>query len=55
LLDVVIGGVLLGALYSLIAVGLNIQYGITRVLNLAYGELLIIGAYITFFLSNFSE
>ena len=53
MLDVVIGGVLLGALYSLVAVGLNIQYGITRILNLAYGELLIIGAYITFFFSNF--
>jgi branched-chain amino acid transport system permease protein len=53
LLDVIIGGALVGALYSLVAVGLNIQYGITRILNLAYGEILIIGAYITFIFFNF--
>lgn len=39
---------MLGALYALIAVGLNIQYGVTRILNLAYGELLMVGAYITY-------
>ncbi|MEM3579842.1 MAG: branched-chain amino acid ABC transporter permease [Candidatus Bathyarchaeia archaeon] len=44
-----VGGALLGALYSLFAVGLNIQYGVTRILNLAYGELLMIGAYISYF------
>lgn len=53
MLDVIIGGILIGALYSLVAVGLNIQYGITRILNLAYGEILIIGAYITFLFFNF--
>jgi len=43
---------LLGALYALIAVGLNVQYGVTRILNLAYGELLMIGAYITYLFFN---
>ena len=50
MLDIIIGGALLGALYSLFAVGLNIQYGVTRILNLAYGEFLIIGAYVTYLL-----
>jgi len=48
LLDIAIGGVLFGALYALIAVGLNLQYGVTRILNLAYGEILLIGSYITY-------
>jgi branched-chain amino acid transport system permease protein len=34
-------------LYSLVAVGLNLQYGVTRILNVAHGQFLTIGAYIT--------
>ncbi|MEM3956022.1 MAG: branched-chain amino acid ABC transporter permease [Candidatus Bathyarchaeia archaeon] len=49
LLDVVIGGVILGTFYSLIAVGLNLQYGVTRILNVAHGEFLMLGAYLTYF------
>jgi branched-chain amino acid transport system permease protein len=45
--DIIIGGALLGAIYSLIAVGLNLQYGVTRVLNIAHGEFLMVGAYLT--------
>ena len=47
--DIIIGGAILGALYSLIAVGLNLQYGVTRILNVAHGEFLMIGAYLAFF------
>jgi branched-chain amino acid transport system permease protein len=47
--DIVIGGAILGALYSLIAVGLNLQYGVTRILNVAHGDFLMLGAYITYF------
>lgn len=53
MLDIIIGGILFGAIYSLIAVGLNIQYGVTRILNLAYGEILMIGAYTTYFFFKF--
>ncbi|MEM0049174.1 MAG: branched-chain amino acid ABC transporter permease [Candidatus Bathyarchaeia archaeon] len=48
-MDVVIGGVILGTFYSLIAVGLNLQYGVTRILNVAHGEFLMLGAYLTYF------
>jgi len=48
-LDILIGGAILGAVYSLVAVGLNLQYGVTRILNVAHGEFLMIGAYLTFF------
>jgi branched-chain amino acid transport system permease protein len=45
--DIIIRGAINGALFSLIAVGLNLQYGVTRILNVAHGEFLMIGALIT--------
>jgi len=47
--DILIGGAILGALYALVAVGLNLQYGVTRILNVAHGEFLMVGAYLTYF------
>jgi len=35
-------------MFSLIAVGLNLQYGVTRILNIAHGEFLMVGAYVTY-------
>jgi branched-chain amino acid transport system permease protein len=49
LLDIVIGGLVIGGIYALIAIGLNLQYGVARVLNLAYGEFLMLAAYAAFF------
>ena len=34
-LDIAIGGLLTGGIYALTAVGLNLQYGVARVLNLS--------------------
>jgi branched-chain amino acid transport system permease protein len=50
ILDVVISGLLLGGIYSLIAVGLSLQYGVARVLNIAHGEFIMLGAFITWLL-----
>src|SRR5262245_59098154 len=36
-------------MYGLVALGLNLQYGVSRILILAYGEFLIGGAFIAFF------
>jgi branched-chain amino acid transport system permease protein len=49
LVSIVFGGAILGAIFSLIAVGLNLQYGVTRILNIATGDFLMVGAYITYF------
>jgi branched-chain amino acid transport system permease protein len=46
-LDVVIGGLLMGGIYALIAMGLSLQYGVARVLNIAHGEFIMIGAFST--------
>ena len=48
ILDVTIGGLLLGGIYALIAMGLSLQYGVARVLNIAHGEFIMIGAFGTF-------
>ena len=46
-LDVVITGLLMGGIYALIAVGLSLQYGVARVLNIAHGEFIMLGAFAT--------
>jgi branched-chain amino acid transport system permease protein len=33
--------------YALVALGLNLQYGLMRILNIAHGEFLMVGAFIT--------
>ena len=40
-MDVLITGLLLGGTYALIAMGLNLQYGMARIMNLANGEMLV--------------
>ncbi len=41
-------GLATGAVISLSAVGLSLSYGVTRFINFSYGELLTLGAYLTF-------
>lgn len=45
LLDLLVSGVTLGGMYALIALGLTLQYGVARIMNLAYGEFLIAAAF----------
>lgn len=52
-LDVFIAGLLLGGLYALIAMGLSLQYGVARVLNIAHGEYIMLGALTTWALYKF--
>jgi branched-chain amino acid transport system permease protein len=47
-LDIVIGGLIMGGIYALIAVGLSLQYGVGRVLNVSHGEFIMVGAFITY-------
>lgn len=43
-------GILVGALYGLAAVGLALVFGVTKFLNVAHGELLMLGGYASFWL-----
>ena len=49
-LDIVIAGLVMGGIYALIAVGLNLQYGVARVLNMAHGEFIMIGGFLAFWM-----
>ena len=49
LFEVFLSGLLLGGSYGLIALGLNMQFGVARILNLSYGEFLTGGAFTAFF------
>jgi branched-chain amino acid transport system permease protein len=48
--QVVISGLLAGALYAMVALGLGLIFGVMRVLNVAHGPILMLGAYTTFWL-----
>lgn len=45
LFEVLLPGVTLGGMYALVAMGLTLQYGVARIMNLSYGELLIAAAF----------
>ncbi len=47
--QVLVNGLLLGGLYALAAAGLNLIFGVMRVINMAHGEFLMLGAYVTFY------
>jgi len=45
-LDTILQGILLGGLYALFAAGLSLVFGIMRLVNLAHGALIVMGAYL---------
>ncbi len=50
LAQVVVSGLLAGALYAMVALGLALIFGVMRIINIAHGPLLMLGAYTTFFM-----
>jgi branched-chain amino acid transport system permease protein len=45
--NAVVQGVLLGGLYALFACGLSLMFGVMRIVNLAHGDLALLGAFLT--------
>lgn len=45
-IDTIAQGILLGGLYALFAAGLSLVFGIMRLVNLAHGDLIVLGAYL---------
>ncbi|HEA67106.1 MAG TPA: branched-chain amino acid ABC transporter permease [Desulfobacterales bacterium] len=43
-------GILLGTLFALIAYGMALQWGVMKIINIAQGELVIMGGYIAYFM-----
>ena len=50
-LQVALGGLLVGLVYALVAAGLSLIFGLMDVVNFAHGELLMLAMYATFFIS----
>jgi branched-chain amino acid transport system permease protein len=50
LLYSVLAGVLFGLYFSLIGLGLNLVFGVMRIVNLAHGDFLMLGAFLAFWL-----
>jgi branched-chain amino acid transport system permease protein len=48
LVQILVFGMLVGALYGLVALGLSLVFGVTKILNVAHGELVMIGGYASF-------
>jgi len=44
-----VNGITTGALYSLVALGFSMVYGVLKLLNFAHGDLYMVGAYVGFF------
>jgi branched-chain amino acid transport system permease protein len=51
-LSQIIFGLQRGTIYALIALGYTMVYGVIRLINFAYGEIYMIGAFVSFFLIN---
>ena len=45
--ELIASGLITGGVYALVALGLNLQYGLMRILNIAHGEFLMLGAFLT--------
>jgi branched-chain amino acid transport system permease protein len=52
LASALVSGVLLGGLFAVTALGLSLVFGVMRLVNLAHGELVVLGAYLALELSR---
>ena len=50
LLQHIVNGTIVGSVYVLVALGVTLVYGLTRLINFAHGEVVTIGALVTFWL-----
>lgn len=53
LLGAIVSGLLLGAVFALVALGLNVIFGVMDIVNFAHGEFLMLGMYVGLFTSQF--
>jgi branched-chain amino acid transport system permease protein len=50
LFNILSSGLIMGGVYAIIAMGMSIQYGVARILNVSHGEFIMVGAFLTFML-----
>ncbi len=52
LMQVLVSGLLIGGVYALISVGLNLVFGVVRIINFAHGDVLMVAMYAAFWLNS---
>ena len=52
-LQYLINGISIGAVYAIIALGYTMVYGIAKMLNFAHGDVIMVGAYISFSVTSY--
>ena len=55
ILQHLINGISIGSVYAIIALGYTMVYGIAKMLNFAHGDVIMVGAYISFCVTNYLE
>jgi branched-chain amino acid transport system permease protein len=48
----IIGGILYGVFFSLVGIGLNLVFGVMRIINLAHGQFILLGGFGAYILSS---
>ena len=52
LVQLVVSGILVGAIFALVAYGMALVWGVLRIINIAQGELVMLGGYVVFYLDR---
>lgn len=52
-LQYLINGISIGSVYAIIALGYTMVYGIAKMLNFAHGDVIMVGAYVSFCVTNY--
>ena len=53
-LSYLINGISMGRIYAIIALGYTMVYGIAKMLNFAHGDVIMVGAYVSFYVTSFA-
>src|SRR5579883_1530045 len=51
-LNIMIAGLLTGAVYGLMALGLSVIFGVTRIVNFAHGEMMVLAMYAAYVINQ---
>ena len=55
IVEVLVSGLMLGALYALFGLGLSLSLGVMRMINIAHGDLIVLGAYLALFVIGLTD